>query len=243
MLQTKAEAYMRMALYQTEPELGAKAVEILPEILMDERVRRDLGLPEFDRVVVKPRRHSSRDADVTLLRGDNVVGKFSVKFSPTGNVRYCIDSWRGERLDIDLLALVPLRGVRSGVESEDFKDVMKRGESIYYISITRIPAILKHYPTRRLLGLFERLLDLKKEAEGLRYVWRTNIVEVARALRDYNIIRKQDRIVEMMNKMLELQRETLCVLKNVRDLLEKFLNTVIRSMEGEKRKNIGGVET
>ena len=203
MLQAKAEAYMRMALYQAEPELGAKAVEALPEILMDERVRRNLGLPEFDRVIARSRRHPSREADITLLHGDNIVGRFSVKFSPTGNVRYCIEAWRCERLDIDLLALVPLRGVRSSVESEDFRDVVGGGESIYYISITRIPAILRHYPAGRLVGLFDRLLDLKREAEGLRYVWRVNIVEVARALRDYDLIRRQD-------EMLELQRDYSC---------------------------------
>mgnify|MGYP000126625138 CR=1 FL=1 len=241
MLQTKAGEYMRMALYQTEPELGVKAVDLLPTILKDKDVGRELGLPEFDRIIVRPRRHHSREADLTLLRDGEVVARFSVKFSPTGNIRYCIDSWRAERADADLLALVPVRGVRSDTESDDFVEALKRGESIYYITITRIPSTMRRYPTRELLGLFDRLLGVKREAEGLRYVWRVNIREVARALRDYEMLRRQDEMLELQretlrrqDEMLELQRETLGVLRDMKGLLERFLGAVVGL--GEKRR-------
>jgi len=256
MLQTKAEAYMRMALYQAEPKLGVKIMSILPNVLREEDVKRDLGLPEFDRIVVKAGKHPPREADISLLRNDVVVGRFSVKFSPTGNIRYCIDSWKSERFDFDLLALVPVRAIKGGGESEDLREILRSGESIYYVVITRVPVMLKQYPTRRLLDLYRRLLDSKKEAEGLKHIWRTNIVEVSRALRDYEIIRRQDEMLELQretlrrqDEMLELQRETLRrqdemvrrqdemlklqregleILRSIKDSLDRLVDTLVK---------------
>ena len=91
MLQTKAEAYMRMALYQAEPKFGVKIMGLLPNVLREEDVKRDLGLPELDRIVVKAGKHPPREADISLLRNGVVVGRFSVKFSPTGNIGLFID--------------------------------------------------------------------------------------------------------------------------------------------------------
>jgi len=243
MLQTSAGEYVRMALYQTEPQLGVKAVDLLPTILRNKNIQRELGLPEHDSVIVRSRRHRSGETDLTLLRNGRAVARFSVKFSPTGNIKYCIDSWKAERADADLLALIPVRGIRSNVESDDLREALRHGESIYYITITRIPSAMRHRPTRELLGLFDRLLDVKRGVEGLRYVWRVNIVEVARALRDYEVIRRQDEMLELQrgtlrrqDEMLELQRETLSVLRDMRDILMRFLDIAIGLGEKRRRK-------
>ncbi len=229
MIQTRAEAYMKIALYQTEPEMGVKIIEYLPRVLRDEKVRRELGVPDYDEIIIRPGRHPAREADITLIKNKKITVKLSVKFSPSGKIRYCVQSWKYERADTDLLALVPVRAIISK-------------KSRYYIAIIYVPRILRIYPTSKLSELINKLLDEKRKAENLEMLWTINIREVASALRDYEMLRRQDEMLkrqdemlrrqdemlkrqdEMLRRqdeMLKLQRETLDVLKRILKILEE----------------------
>ena len=208
MIQTRAEAYMKIALYQTELEMGVKIIEYMPQILKDEKVRRELGIPEFDEIIIRPGRHPAREADITLIKGKKPVMRFSVKFSPSGRIRYCLQSWKYERVDADLLALIPVRSIQ-------------KGKSFYYIAIIYIPRILRIYPIKKLGDLVGKLLDEKRKVEGIEMLWTINIKEIASALRDYEIINLQNEILKKQDEMLKKQDETIDVLRRILKVLEE----------------------
>ena len=201
--QIRPSAIMRLALVKTEPELGVEAVRTLPSILRDERVRRELGLPEFDDVVLRPRTHSPTESDLELRLRGRTVGEFSVKFAVRGNISYAINAWKRELRGLDLILLVPLRGVRGE-------------ESIYYIGVFWIDASLRAQPTQAIVDVIYRMLSEKMREEKLENIWPVDIREVALALRDYRIMRTLERVeesltrvVERLDRIVELLRELL----------------------------------
>ena len=193
-LQVNARVYMRMALYQTEPEMGVKILEYLPEILKEEKVQRELGLPEYDNIIIRPRKHASREADIELIRNNKPIARYSVKFSPSGRIDYCLKSWRSEKINFDLLALFPVRGI-------------KKSQSLYYIVIVYIPKILKMDTLSRVRDFIWKLLDEKKIVEGLERLWTVNIREIAAALRDYEMLKKQDEMLKILREILEVLKK------------------------------------
>ena len=210
MLQTKAEAYIRIALYQTEPQMGIKIVGHLPQMLRDAKVKQELELPDYDKIRINPGKHPPREADIMLLKDRTPVARFSVKFSPSGSVRYVVESWKYERSKADLLGLIPLRAISDG-------------KTLYFIALVRIPYVLSAYPVKTLVHFIRKLIDEKKEVEGFDLLWPVNIKEVSAALRDYEILRRQDEMLRKQDEMSKLQRDILKKQEKMLELQQEML--------------------
>lgn len=212
--QVEPRVVMRLALVKTEPELGVEALRLLPDILKDERVRRELGLPDFDEIVLRPRTHSPEEADVELRRAGTTIAEYSVKFAVRGNFQYAITAWKREIRPLDLILLIPLRGV-------------KGEKSIYYIGVFWISAELRLQPTSEIVRIIHSLLSEKMREENLDNIWSIDIREIATALRDYENIRRLAELAEKIEEVREEMRkgfqELSTTLKKIAELLERLL--------------------
>ena len=147
-LQVEPKAIMRMALYKTEPELGEEIVSLIPNILRDDNIRRELMIPEFDEAIIRPRSHKRIEADVELLHKGKKVAELSVKFSSRGNIYNSIVAWRKETRPLDLLLIFVIRAWLS-----------QRSE--YYAVFVYVPKEFRIYLPKIVEGYVFRLLGKK----------------------------------------------------------------------------------
>lgn len=196
---------------------GIRIMRELPDLLSDEEVRSALEIPEFDDVIVREHSLMPMEADITLMKDGNVVKRYSVKATPRGNIAYVISSWRMERGDLDLMAIIPLEG-------------RKNGEIVYYVAVILVPAFMKG---RRFSEIRKCILDAiktKMEDEGLEGLWITDFAEIASAIRDFTIIKNQNEMLRLQREFLVLQREYLRIQSKMLGLLEKIVEA-LREMQ------------
>ena len=221
---------IRIYMTTTTPQrFGVKILRELSEILSREDVKAALGIPDFDRALVRESTHSPLEADLTLLKEGEIVGRYSVKASPTGNLDYIVKSWRSERMSNDLIAIIPLEG-------------RKDNETIYYVALILIPRMLKSEHPSRIKKYLRSVLDAKREGEKLDRLWPTDFIELSNALRDHQILQirdelatKQDEMLEMQKMMLRKQDEMLEMQKMMLSKFDIMINILKKIYQELKR--------
>ena len=209
-LQVEPKAIMRMALYKTELELGEEIVGLIPSILKDDNIRRELMIPDFDEAIVRPRSHRRIEADVELLYERKKVAELSAKFSSRGNIYNSIVAWRKEMRPLDLLLIFVIRAWLSK-------------QSEYYAVFVYVPKEFRIYLPRVIEGYVFRLLSKKAKICKFSHYRIIDSREVSAALRDYIILKNQERMLENQEKMLENQKKMIHYLEKIASLLEKLL--------------------
>lgn len=217
-IQVDADLMVRMYLQSTTPQrFGVRVVRELPEILKMRDARRALNIPNFDSVVIRETTHSPLEADLTLLHNKNVVGRYSVKATPTSNIDYVINSWRREHKAYDLIAIIPLEG-------------RKDGESLFFVAIILVPKYLKNELPAKIKQYIYDVIEAKRIEEKLDRLWLTDFAEISNTVRYLSIAKKQDEMLKRQDEMLRKQDEMLRVLKEIlkvlKDLRDK-INTKI----------------
>jgi len=195
-LQVEPKAIMRMALYKTEPELGEEIVSLIPEILKNEDIRRELMITKFDEAIVRPKSHKRIEADIELLHKGEKVAELSVKFSSRGNIYHCIVAWRKEIRPLDLLLIFIIRTWLS-----------ERSE--YYAVFVYIPKEFKIYSPKIVEGYVFKLLSKKAKVCGFSHYRIVDSREVSAALRDYMLLKNQEKMIHYLEKIASLLEKLL----------------------------------
>ena len=201
-IQLDFNVMIRIYMISTTPQrFGVRILRELPETLSRKDVRGALGISDFDRFIIRESSHSPLEADLTLFRGKEIVGRYSVKASPSGNVDYIVKSWRSERSSNDLIAIIPLEG-------------RKNSEVVYYVALILVPKVLKNERPSRIKAYLRNVLDAKMESEELDRLWPTDFVELTSAMRDHQILRvmedllkKQDEIIKKFGAMIDILKK------------------------------------
>ena len=209
-LQVEPKVIMRMALYKTEPELGEEIVSLIPNMLRDDNIRRELMIPEFDEAIVRPRSHKRIEADIELLYKEKKVAELSVKFSSRGNIYNSIVAWRKEMRPLDLLLIFVIRTWSSQ-------------RSDYYGVFVYVPKEFKIYLPRIVEGYVFRLLSKKAKICKFSHYRIVDSREVAAALRDYMILENQEKMINNQKEIIENQEKMIRYLEKIALLLEKLL--------------------
>ena len=199
--------YMKSA---TPQRFGVRILRELPDILKQEDVRKTLGIPEFDKAIIKESTHSPLEADLTLIKNKNIACRLSVKASPTGNLDYIAKSWRNERTNLDLLAIIPLEGRRNG-------------EIVYYVAMIRAPKIIKSEGPTRIKSYLLSVIDAKREGESLERLWPTDFSEISEDIKVFAFLKKQDEILRKQDEILHKQDEILHKQDEILRKQEEFL--------------------
>lgn len=213
-LQVEPKAIMRMALYKTEPELGEEIVGLIPSILKNEDVRKELMIPKFDEAIVRPKSHRRIEADIELLHKGKKVAELSVKFSSRGNIYNNIVAWRREVRPLDLLLIFIIR-------------TWQDKKSEYHAVLAYIPKEFKIYSPKNVENYVFKLLSKKAKVCGFTHYRIIDSREVATALRDYILLKNQEKMLRNQEAMLNNQER---MLRNQ----EKMINnqeTMIRNQE------------
>ena len=209
-LQVEPKAIMRMALYKTEPELGEEIVSLIPSILKNNDIRRELMIPEFDEAIVRPKSHKRIEADIELLHKGERVAELSVKFSSRGNIYNNIVAWRREIRPLDLLLIFIIRAWLSE-------------QSEYYAVLVYIPKEFKIYSPRIVEGYVFKLLSKKAKVCGFAHYRIIDSREVSAALRDYMLLKNQERIIRNQERIIRNQEKMIHYLEKIASLLERLL--------------------
>jgi len=202
-LQVEPKAIMRMALYKTEPELGEEIVSLIPSILRNNDIRRELMIPRFDEAIVRPKSHRRIEADIELLHKGESVAELSIKFSSRGNIYNSIVAWRREIRPLDLLLIFLIRAWLSE-------------QSEYYVVFVYIPKEFRIYSPRIVEGYVFKLLSKKAKVCGFVHYRIVDSREVSAALRDYMLLKNQERMIRNQEKMIHY-------LEKIASLLERLL--------------------
>ncbi len=192
----------------TPQKFGVRMLRELPDLLKQKDVKEILNIPEFDKTIVRESTHSPLEADLSLIKDNKVVAELSVKAS-TGNLDYIIKSWRTERRNLDLLAILPLEG-------------RKNSNITYYVALIVVPKILRRENPARIRKYLLSVINAKREEEKLDRLWPTDFSEISGAIRDFELLRKQDEILRKQDELLKRQEVMIKKFDRIIEILEKI---------------------